>query len=70
MYLPVESMNNIDIFLEKLGKIESIIQQSDLTNVCIMGDFNRRPDGVFSPLLYNMTVISTEATWTYFLWIH
>ena len=40
VYLPFQSDDNEDIYLENLGKLSSIIDSCDTCNVIIMGDFN------------------------------
>ncbi len=40
VYLPYESHNNFDEFMQYLGKINSIIQDWNTPYVCVLGDFN------------------------------
>jgi len=76
VYMPTDCVNHADLFMENLGKIESLSNDLGISNICIMGDFNTRPDGRFAPMLYefcqdnNLHVSDVELlpndTFTYF----
>ena len=40
MYLPYQCEDNFDEFMEYMGKISDIIEESRCTHVCILGDSN------------------------------
>ena len=43
VYLPTNNAGNVDLYLDYIGKITSIIEESQWQNVCILGDFNAAP---------------------------
>ena len=43
VYLPTECSSNYDEFMCYLGKIISIVNDTDVDSVCILGDFNASP---------------------------
>ena len=56
VYLPCDNVANVELYLERMGVILSIIQECDTTSVLIVGDFNSDildtcNDSVLGPLL-------------------
>ena len=52
VYMPVDQVSNVDLFLFYLGKIQSHLEGEDLNYALIVGDFNADPGkGLFFPLL-------------------
>ena len=54
VYMPYQCDNNYDLFVEYIGKISSIIEESVTSNVIILGDFNAAVDTVFESELLEM----------------
>ena len=53
VYMPTECAKNADKFTILLGKIQSIVEESDYNSVIIGGDFNADPKGLFYNELKN-----------------
>ena len=43
VYLPTNVRENVDQYLNYVGKISAIIEESQCENICILGDFNASP---------------------------
>ena len=43
VYLPTNNAENVDLYLDYIGKITSIVEESQWQNICIIGDFNAAP---------------------------
>ena len=54
VYMPYQCDSNYDLFVEYIGKISSIIEESVTSNVIILGDFNAAVDTVFESELLEM----------------
>ena len=51
VYLPYESRNNEEEYLDRLGKLHAIIEELDTSSVTVVGDFNANisnPESIFS----------------------
>ena len=47
VYLPTDAHNNYDEFMFYLGKIISIVNESEVDAVCVVGDFNANPNSPY-----------------------
>ena len=54
LYMPYQCDNNYDLFVEYIGKISSIIEESVTSNLIVLGDFNAAVDTVFESELLDM----------------
>ena len=43
VYLPTNIRENVDLYLNYVGKISAIIEESQCENICVLGDFNASP---------------------------
>ena len=55
VYLPYQSYDNQDEYMNKLGKLQAVINELSTTSICILGDFNAdiSNSSLFSPQLKN-----------------
>ena len=75
VYLPWESRLNFDEYVQLLGEIQSIIQDSNDDHFCILGDFNAHPTRHFyveltqfcqtNSLIISDTALLPPTTYTY-----
>ena len=54
VYLPYQCDDNFDEFMEYMGKISDIIEESPCTHICILGDFNAGPGTLFESELLEL----------------
>ena len=54
VYMPYQCDDNYDLFVEYIGKISSIIEESVTSNLIVLGDFNAAVDSVFESELLEM----------------
>ena len=54
VYMPYQCDDNYDLFVEYIGKISSIIEESVTSNLIVLGDFNAAVDTVFESELLEM----------------
>ena len=47
VYMPYQCDDNYDLFVEYIGKISSLIEESATSNLIVLGDFNAVVDTVF-----------------------
>lgn len=47
MYMPTDCHENMDLFVQYLGKIHAIVEESEIMNVVVLGDWNASPDKSF-----------------------
>ena len=52
--MPYQCDDNYDLFVEYIGKISSIIEESVTSNLIVLGDFNAAVDTVFESELLEM----------------
>lgn len=53
VYVPTDSYDNLDSFIDSLGKIRAILEESDIPNVMIGGDWNAHMSRNFGRELNN-----------------
>ena len=54
VYMPYQCDDNYDLFVEYIGKISSIIEESVTSDLIVLGDFNATLDTVFESKLLEM----------------
>ena len=54
VYMPYQCDDNYDLFVEYIGKISSIIEESVTSSLIVLGDFNAAVDSVFESELLEM----------------
>ena len=54
VYTPYQCVDNYDLFVNYIGKISSIIEESVTSILIVLGDFNAAVDTVFEPELLEM----------------
>ena len=54
VYMPYECQSNFDQYGILLGQLQSIIHDTTVDHVCLIGDFNAHPNRPFYNELYNM----------------
>ena len=47
VYLPTQCAENYDVYMNYLGKLTAIVNESETDAVCVVGDFNAAPDTHF-----------------------
>ena len=55
--MPYQFDNNFEIFMEYIGKITALIDESPTSNIAIIGDFNAAIDTHFDVEFRNCVVI-------------
>ena len=69
VYMPYQCDDNYDLFVEYIGKISSIIEESVNSNLIVLGDFNVAVDTVFeSELLKNVQITSVSCIGLCSIW--
>ena len=52
--MPYQCDNNYDLYVEYIGKISSLIEDSVTSNLIVLGDFNESVNILFESELVNM----------------
>ncbi|XP_063542150.1 uncharacterized protein LOC134750846 [Cydia strobilella] len=53
VYMPTNSIDNLSLFTECLGQISAIVEEQEVAEVFILGDFNAHPGELFGEELSN-----------------
>ena len=54
VYMPYQCDDNYDLYVEYIGKISSLIEDSVTSNLIVLGDFNAAVNTLFESELVNM----------------
>ena len=54
VYIPYQCKDNIELFMEYIGKISALIEESPTSNIAIVGDFNAANDTQFGAQLQEL----------------
>ncbi|KAA5593079.1 hypothetical protein F3H15_36040, partial [Pseudomonas aeruginosa] len=61
VYMPTDSANNLDEFIDCLAEINAVIETCSVDSAYILGDFNAHPGSLFGTELLDFCV---EQKWT------
>ena len=56
VYMPYQCDDNYDLYVEYIGKISSLIEDSVTSNLIVLGDFNAAVNTLFESELVNMLI--------------
>ena len=54
MYIPYQCLDNQELYIEYIGKISTLVEDSSISNVVLLGDFNADIDTLFETELMEM----------------